>query len=47
MKTLLKSLPPFLLLFAVLALAGWYEWSLWHECRQTNSFFYCARVLSH
>jgi hypothetical protein len=32
---------------AVLALGGWYEVSVWRECLTTNSWFYCARVLSH
>lgn len=30
---------------AVIGLTVWYEASLWNECRRTNSFFYCARVL--
>jgi hypothetical protein len=32
----------------VLALIGGaiaWEVSIWNECRQTNSFFYCMRVL--
>lgn len=24
----------------------WWEWALWSECRATNSWFYCVRVLS-
>ncbi len=24
----------------------WFQYSLWSECRQTNSWFYCARVLN-
>ncbi len=27
-------------------LIGWWQYSLWAECRQTNSFFYCLRVLN-
>lgn len=25
----------------------WYEHSLWKECRQDHSWFYCMRVLGH
>lgn len=32
-------------LIAMLALSVWWEVSLWGECRKTNSFWYCARVL--
>jgi uncharacterized membrane protein YiaA len=39
-------------LFAIFALVAvivtgctWYEISVWNECRQTNSFLYCMRVL--
>jgi hypothetical protein len=31
---------------AFLGLAVWYEVEMWSECRQTNSFWYCMRVLS-
>ena len=31
---------------AVILLAIWYEMEVWSECRQTNSFMYCMRVLS-
>lgn len=31
--------------FIALGLLVWWELSLWPECRATNSFFYCARVL--
>lgn len=41
-----------LTLFAILAgvvivIGGGIAWevSLWHECRATNSFWYCMRVL--
>lgn len=30
---------------AAIALAVWWEVSLWNECRETNSFWYCVRVL--
>ncbi len=29
-----------------IGLVGWFQYSLWSECRQTNSFFYCLRVLN-
>lgn len=28
-----------------IALAIWWEYGLWNECRETNSFWYCMRVL--
>lgn len=31
---------------ALIALGGWWEWSLWSECRADHSFWYCARVLN-
>lgn len=38
-------------IFVLLVVVGvvgaiWVEISLWRECRQTNSFFYCLRVLN-
>lgn len=30
---------------AILVISGWYEISLWNECRDTNSWYYCIRVL--
>lgn len=30
----------------LLALGMWYEASIWKECRQDHSWFYCTRVLS-
>lgn len=35
-----------LLSASLLALMAWWQYSLWDECRSTNSFFYCLRVLS-
>ena len=29
-----------------IALAVWLEIGFWNECRETNSFWYCVRVLS-
>jgi hypothetical protein len=37
-------LPVTIILFAI-GLVVYFEYSLWTECRQTNSFFYCVRVL--
>jgi hypothetical protein len=34
------------LVFAFVALAVGCEISMWQECRATNSWFYCMRVLS-
>lgn len=31
---------------ALLILAAAYEYSMWSECRQTNSFLYCLRTLN-
>ncbi len=33
----------------ILVIGGctYFEYSLWHECRATNSFFYCLRVLGN
>lgn len=36
------------IVLAVVALIGlgiYWEISVWQECRQTNSWFYCVRVL--
>lgn len=32
--------------FGILGLGIWYEISVWNECRLTNSWLYCTRVLS-
>ena len=29
----------------LLTLLGWYEISVWNECRTDHSWFYCQRVL--
>lgn len=34
------------LVAAVVAGLVYYEVSIWNECRQTNSFLYCVRVVS-
>jgi hypothetical protein len=31
---------------AFFAIGIYYEMAVWQECRQTNSWFYCMRVLS-
>lgn len=30
----------------IVGLVIWWEASLWGECRETNSFWYCMRVLA-
>lgn len=30
---------------AFFAFLLWWNVSLWSECRETNSFFYCVRIL--
>lgn len=35
-----------LLVILILAASVAWEYSVWEECRQTNSFLYCLRVLS-
>lgn len=31
---------------ALIGLIAWWQLSLWEECRSTNSFWYCVRILS-
>lgn len=31
---------------AIIGLAIWWEVSVWQECRETNSWLYCWRVIS-
>ena len=31
---------------AMLSIAGYWEYSVWGECRSDHSFYYCMRVLS-
>ena len=33
------------LFLALLGLAGWLEIQVWHECRETNSFLYCLKLV--
>lgn len=33
------------LVVALLILIGWYEYSLWSRCLQTDPWWYCLRVL--
>lgn len=35
-----------LAIIVLLAFTVWWEASLWSECRATNSFWYCVRVLN-
>ncbi len=30
---------------ALVVLGAWWKWSLWAECRATNSWLYCAHVV--
>lgn len=34
------------LIVVVLALIGWYEYSVWGECLEKNSWWYCFRILA-
>lgn len=34
------------IIVAVIALVVWWEVSIWGECRATNSFWYCVRILA-
>lgn len=45
MKDKLKTLGIFLLIFAFFGSIVACHVSIWRECRTTNSFLYCARVL--
>ena len=31
---------------AVVGLIVWYEVAVWNECRSTNSWLYCVRIIS-
>ena len=42
MKTILSAIG----IIAFLASIGWMEISLWTECRETNSWLYCMRIIS-
>jgi hypothetical protein len=33
--------------FILITFVLWYEVTVWTECRQTNSFMYCLRVLGN
>ena len=34
-------------LMVVIVFVVWWEIGLWNECRETNSFWYCLRILNH
>lgn len=34
------------LMVGLVGLGIWYEVGVWNECRETNSWMYCMRVLS-
>jgi len=42
----MKTVLIYACLLAVIVTAMWLEMQVWDECRQTNSFWYCMRVLS-
>ena len=42
----MKFLLAVVAMLAVAGLIGWYELSLWGECRATHSWMYCWRILS-
>lgn len=44
-----RTAGPVLAALAILGTVGfaiWWDVSVWQECRQTNSWFYCWRVIS-
>ena len=45
MKELLTAAGWIAFVLAIALLIGWYEITVWEECRVTNSFMYCMRVL--
>jgi hypothetical protein len=47
MKNLIGLLASTLAIVAMIAFIIWYEASIWSECLQTNSWWYCFRILSH
>jgi hypothetical protein len=45
----MRNLSPLLFLAVLLLIiiaAGYAEYSVWSECRETHSFLYCMRTLS-
>jgi hypothetical protein len=49
MKNIKSYLGPAAIVLAVVTLIGlgiWYEIEMWSECRATNTFWYCMRILS-
>lgn len=46
MKDKIKFYGIILGILAVIALAFLWEVNIWNECRETNSFWYCVRVVS-
>jgi len=45
-KNILPIIGIVIVVLAFIFLLGYYEISMWQECRQTNSFMYCMRVLN-
>lgn len=46
MKEIVLSVVAMIAVFAIIGGSIWWEASLFFECRETNSFFYCMRVLA-
>lgn len=45
MNLLVQKFLVYALLFLIIALGLWWEAASWSECLDTNSFWYCLRVL--
>jgi hypothetical protein len=49
MKQIKEYPGPVAIILAVITFVGlgiWYEMEMWNECRQTNSLWYCMRILN-
>jgi len=46
MKNSLSSIAVVLLIVTIIGLGLWYNVAVWNECRATNSFFYCMKLMS-
>ena len=44
-KELLSTLAVVVVVLTIAGLAIWYEVEMWSECRATNTFWYCMRIL--
>jgi hypothetical protein len=45
MKELLTAAGWIAFVVAIVLLVGWYQLTVWEECRAANSIMYCMRVL--